>query len=59
MNFCVLPYNVHQNLYYITSLIENIPTISLSNEKCACDLFLISNLAKVHKSYGLCINKIA
>ena len=57
MNFSCL--GIHQNLYYITSLIENIPTISLSNEKCACDLFLISNLAKVHKSYGLCINKIA
>ena len=55
MNFCVSPYN----LYYITSLIKNIPTISLSNEKCACDLFLISNLAKVHKSYGLCIIEIA
>ena len=52
MNFCVLP-------YYITSFIENIPAISLSNEKCVCDLSLISNSAKVHKSYGLCINKIA
>ena len=52
MNFSVSPY------YYITNMIENIPTISLSNEKCVCDLF-ISDLAKVHKSYGSCIIKIA
>ena len=50
---------IDQKVYYITSSIENISTISLSNEECACDLFLIINSVKVHKRYGVCINKIA